>query len=88
MRSKLRVLSRLCCERTRSFAASVLAATLREQSFTVSEATMREQSFTASVLEHIRTFKCAYTEVSNVLAHARSETSYTLAPKLMVYIEL
>ena len=53
VRSKLRVLSRLRCERTRSLAASVLAPTLRQQSFTMSEATLREQSFTASVLEHI-----------------------------------
>ena len=83
VRSRLRVLFRLRCKSTRSF-ASLLEAPLREQTFTASvlKATLREQSFTASVCERIWTFECACTEVTNTLAHARTETLHTLALKL------
>ena len=43
--AKLQVRSRLCCESTRSFAASALDDTLREQSFTGA------RSFGVSILE-------------------------------------
>ena len=54
---------------------------LREQSNTASElkATLREQSITASELERVLTFRCDCTEVSNMLAHARSEVLHSLA---------